>query len=163
MGVNLFVYVSNNPLNDIDSLGLISLLEIENYLKNRAMQQFKEGNDVAAFIDILGVSASCFMRCILEHYGMKVLEEILSPSAGKYGAMTYYHYTDKRFKAWGKNSLKMVPKLGGKIAARISIIGWAMLAYYAYDCVLNVNHVRKTVLKINSHYPTNLVVFLNRA
>jgi RHS repeat-associated protein len=134
-GINLFTYVENNPIEFFDSDGLRSSSSIENYLINRAQNKFTEGYNIAAFIDITGASAACFAQCMLLHGIKKGGEELISPALGKWGSMLYYHYTDKRFKAWGRYSKVLVPALGEKIATGISGIGWAWIAYEAYECI----------------------------
>lgn len=134
-GINLFAYVQNNPVNEIDPVGLISLPDIELYFEERAMRQLAEEHTVAAFIDVSGASAACLAKCMLVPGGVKASEKLAGPKAGKWGAMAWYHFKDKRFKAWGRFSSKLVPKLGAKIASGISIVGWAWMAYEAYKCI----------------------------
>jgi hypothetical protein len=115
-----------------DSRGL---LLIEDYLNERAMSQLAEGNNVAAFIDVTGASAACLAQCLS---GPAALHELIgesSPTIGKGAAMTWYHYTDKRFTAWGKSSSKLVPALGSKVASGISYVGWGLFAFETYECI----------------------------
>lgn len=65
-------------------------------------------------------------------------EELLGHAAEKWGANGWYRFKDKRFRAWGKKSIVLVPKLAAKIgavASKLSVIGWVWMGYEAAECI----------------------------
>jgi len=126
-------YMGNNHVDQGDTPGLLPI--IEDYLTERAMNQLAEGNNVAAFIDVSGASAACLAQCMIKPGARHWLIEEGSPYIGKGGAMTLYHYTDKRFRAWGKSSKVLVPRLGSKIISGVSGVSWVILSYETYKCI----------------------------
>ena len=125
--------MGNNHVDQGDTPGLLPI--IEDYLTERAMNQLAEGNNVAAFIDVSGASAACLAQCMIKPGARHWLIEEGSPYIGKGGAMTLYHYTDKRFRAWGKSSKVLVPRLGSKIISGVSGVSWVILSYETYKCI----------------------------
>ena len=111
-GANWYAYVDDNPLTDTDPEGLG-----EGWETFKGM--FSRGNWEG------GVSsgiASGYYGCVVEHLTGLPTRAHAAVHAYERGhgpeltARAYYHFTDKRFKAWGKYSTKLVPRLAAKIA-----------------------------------------------
>jgi RHS repeat-associated protein len=91
------------------------------------------GNDVIPFKGLAAAAAA------------KGVEEAATHAAehgGSKAAGIYYHFTDGRFTAWGRQSKVLVPKAAGniaKVAKGVSVAGWILtdveLAHGIYECV----------------------------
>jgi RHS repeat-associated protein len=128
--LNGYNYVSNNPINLIDPLGLMSVIVMPDIGYDYCMHPETFGEMSFEF-------EKCWLKCML---GVDVLLESYAfsrgaPIAGKGMAMLYYHHKyPKWFKAWGRSSKVLVPRLGARIATGISLVGWGLTAYDAYKC-----------------------------
>jgi len=84
---------------------------------------------------------SCYARCMGLPVGIKGAELLYTHGGGPvWTARIYYHFTDRRFTAWGKSSKVLVPKLAGKIAAGAQWVSGAGTAYLAAE---SLNCMRK--------------------
>ncbi len=143
-GINLYAYVHNSPLTYIDKLGLAP----------------GYGNPVSGPNGPVGPSSpygpggsyypngylyppapnynnwddwddgymTCWSRCML---GLPTVTHVAAEAGGTTAtAGAYYHFTDGRFKAWGKCSKVMVPKL----ASKLNVVGWLWSAGEAWKC-----------------------------
>jgi len=125
---NSYSYVGNNPVKRIDPLRLIDYPDIEAYLDETPLAGVYK---VASFIGSARASATCFSKCMLESFTVSLPVEGVSHYGGRGFAMAWYHFRDRRFKAWGTSSKVLVPRLG----LRISTVGTvAVLSYEAYQC-----------------------------
>ncbi len=107
-GVNLYAYVGNDPVNEADPEGMSSLYEPGMF--EQLWEGFKDPNGYT----------SCYAKCML---GLGLGADAgMELGGATYGAKKWYSWTDGRFKAGGKYSKKLVPKLASKLALPLALL-----------------------------------------
>jgi hypothetical protein len=155
-GINLFVYVQGNPVNKSDPSGL----QESEFKPHPGYSDPPVSDDApwgSAFPDPESMSEGwkhgmesgyykCLLNCMTGGAFAPAVTESLKEAAVKgteesadYWAKKYYTQKyPKWFKAGGKHSEKLVPRLAEKIkfgAKAVSILGWAYFDYEIYGCI----------------------------
>jgi RHS repeat-associated protein len=134
--VNFYVRVGNNPVNQIDPLGLISIGDV---IIDGALEGFQHGWESGYY----GCLAKCMAGSILAPVGAKGAEELstqmIEHGGAEWIARKYYTFKYPNwFTAGGRYSKVLVPKLAGymKLGAKtLSVAGWGYFIYEEYKCV----------------------------
>jgi RHS repeat-associated protein len=127
---NLYAYVQNNSVNWIDPEGLSE--DYPSYSLNDFINGFKLGWQSGYY--------TCYAKCVAGPFGLSALAHLASEfgggeALGGLSAKTYLHYTDGRFKAWGKYSKVIMPTVSEKITSYIKFSFTALLAFEAWHCI----------------------------
>ncbi|MEJ2696165.1 MAG: RHS repeat-associated core domain-containing protein [Candidatus Sulfobium sp.] len=126
-GINSYSYTANSPINLTDPSGLLSVGDAT----GGAIEGIRHGWESGYY--------KCYMRCMAGPLGSILAAHIggyfYSQDMGNLAARTYYHFTDRRFTAWGKYSKSLVPELAPKVAEYIEGGLAAWLAFDAWHCI----------------------------
>jgi hypothetical protein len=123
-GINLHRFLSSNPISLIDLFGLFGnpvppcAPYPECVRPHRPPREYDPWDD--------GYS-DCFINCMI--FGVDTAVGIAQAlGASEKAAGAAYHFTDRRFTAWGRSSRVLVPRL----AAKFNAIGWGWSACTAW-------------------------------
>ena len=132
-GFNLYGFIANSPIGFIDLFGL------ENNNAPPPCAPYPDcmrgpeppATTFGEFCKDSSGYIECYLKCM-------AADLILKGGAEAGGASlvvgAYYHFTDKRFTAWGRCSKVMVPRAVGRIGAGLAIVSICEAAHCADKC-----------------------------
>jgi RHS repeat-associated protein len=133
--INLFRVVANNPVGILDPLGL----GYGNPVPSRVIgPPIDSGPPVCEVTWLEGFLANmtdpdgygvCFLLCLAKRM---LPVEIGTHAGAKPAAGAYYHFTDKRFTAWGKCSKVLVPRASCFIKRFVFVVTGPIDAWKCY-------------------------------
>jgi hypothetical protein len=140
-GINLYGFLENNPINYGDPLGLAygDWYDPRSYFNNGYLAYYYTGNANAsdevlnAALEAGGEYTSCFLKCMGLDLG---LEGATEAGGTRYGARMYYTATDGRFKAFGRYSKVLLPRLAAR--ANLAMAAWSTVE--AAHCMHKCKH-----------------------
>jgi RHS repeat-associated protein len=138
---NRYAYVLNDPLLLVDPAGLAAACwnPIIALSDPQCTLHWVFTRETWSEALIQSAYLGCYASCMGIPLSLKSLEELYTRGGGpRLTARALYHFTDRRFVAWGKYSRVLVPRLAGRIlpwAEALSGVGSVVIAVESVRCM----------------------------